>query len=83
MEDPLWAAWVSLLLGSDTAAPPYREERLDLQIAGILRPAQIMGAQATDDTRRQAAQWVRTEMSRTRQRLRTLFERRYGERLGW
>lgn len=82
-EDPLWATWVRLLLGSGNAAPSYREVRLDLQIAGILRPAQAMGSGATDDARRQAAQWVRTEMSRIRRRLRALYERRYGEPLGW
>ncbi len=83
VEDPLWTAWVGLLLGGDAALPSYREERLDLQIAGILRPAQVMGAQAAEEPRRQAAQWVRTEMSRTRQRLQALYERRYGEPLGW
>jgi len=35
VEDPLWTAWVGLLLGSDAAPPSYREERLeDLHRAG-------------------------------------------------
>lgn len=82
-EDDRRAALVRLLLGTDTAVPTYRAARLDLQIAGILRPARVAGDRATEETRREAAQWVRTEVSRTRQRLRTLYERRYGEPLGW
>jgi hypothetical protein len=82
-EDPLRAEWVRLLVGDDHALPTYREQRLDLQVAALLRPDEIEGEHATEQTQRQAGQWVRTELSRARKRLRTLYEEHYHKTLAW
>jgi DNA-directed RNA polymerase specialized sigma24 family protein len=82
-EDPLWTEWVRLLVGDDQALPTYREERLDLQVAAILRPPRIEGEEVSQEEQRQAGQWVRSELSRARKRLRVLYEERYHKTPAW
>jgi len=73
-----WQATIEALIGDPTDLPAERERRYDIQIAAIMRPDLTSGAQATDLTRRQAAQWVRTELSHARRELRDRFVKRYG-----
>jgi hypothetical protein len=82
-EDPLWTEWVRLLVGDDHALPAYREERLDLQVAAILRPPRLVGEEVSQEEQRQAGQWVRSELSRGRKRLRALYEERYHKTPAW